>query len=193
MNLLRCLAAAAIAAASRHSGHRPARHRRIPSCDTVTNRKQRHDVRGPEVGAATVSTKADGEGAHFTRQRARVGPLCVRPHPRHSACGRPGAQSFIPTRPRLALLPYWRRAYGSRSRSLDFSNPEDLVKAALTRSGEAKVRQHKIKSVTGQLTIRIDSYVADGECDTPYYSARFVKNERTGVLVAAMRSGIVGC
>lgn len=78
--------------------------------------------------------------------------------------------------------------------SLYFSNPEDLVKAALTRSGEAKVRQHKIKSVTGQLTIRIDSYVADGECDTPYYSARFVKNEHTGVLVANNAyAGIVGC
>jgi hypothetical protein len=133
---------------------------------------------------------ADGEGAHFSGS-VRVSGHYVYGHTHDKAAGDP-VLNFYPDEASRALLPYWR-ARGPVE-SLYFSNPEDLVKAALTRSGQAKVRQHKIKSVTGQLTIRIDSYVADGECDTPYYSARFVKNERTGVLVANNAyAGIVGC
>lgn len=178
MNLLQCFAAAAIAAASVMAAQAGA-PTTDPKLETVENPNNGMIFVLPKAGPLRFE-KADAEGAHFSGS-VRLSGHYEYGHTNAEAAGDP-VLSFYPDEASKLLLPYWR-ARGPVE-NIFFSNPEGLIKAALTPSGDTKVRQHKIKSVTGQLTIWIDGFVADGECDAPYYSARFVKNLRTGALVS---------
>lgn len=131
--------------------------------------------------------KVDHDGAHFAGS-LRIAGSYVYGHnfdASDDAESERGAEPelyFIPDDAARALLPYWHER--GPVRGLYFSNRDAFVRAALAAPLIARVKQRKVKSVTGRLTIWIDSYIATGECDTPIYTARFLKIERTPDIVA---------
>lgn len=136
----------------------------------------------------------EADGAHF-RGRVRIAGHLVYGHRGHSLqvpdISKPGLY-FVPNQKSQALLPYWPTR--GPVQEVYFTNSDDFIKVAVPSAVSAQVVQRKSKSVTGEMTIVIDSYVADVECDSPYYSARFVRVVLPAALEARNEyTGSMGC
>ncbi len=157
-----------------------------PSLDLVKNSDQGIVYAVPKAGPLRLK-KVDRDGAHFTGSIRIAGSYIygynadASDDAEYERTAEPDLY-FIPDDAARALLPYWCER--GPVRGLYFSNRDAFVRAAIASPLAAQVKSRKIKSVTGLLTIWIDAYVATGECDTPIYTARFLKIERAPDVVA---------
>ena len=79
---------------------------------------------------------------------------------------------FVPDEASRALLPYWNER--GPVTGFYFSNAPVFLAKVIAPDIVSQVKLKKIKSVTGNLTILIDSYFATVECDAPIYTTKFI-------------------
>jgi len=90
-----------------------------------------------------------------------------------------------------ARLPHWSQRTGDLRISIDASRR--LVPAIIPRRRLALVRAGKLDAVSGRVSILVENYTADIECDAPQYSVRFVALVKPVQVATASNSGEFGC
>lgn len=80
---------------------------------------------------------------------------------------------FLPDDQSRWLLPYLKEK--GAVAGFYFRNPDAFLKAVVAPGLVAQVKAEKVRSITGEITIIIDSFSATVECDTAMYSASFVR------------------
>ena len=80
---------------------------------------------------------------------------------------------FMPDDQSRWLLPYLKER--GAVAGFYFRNADAFLKAVVAPDLAAKVRAEKIRSITGEVTIIVESFYATVECDTAMYSASFVR------------------
>ncbi len=147
----------------------------------------------PKAGPLRFA-KFEADGAHF-RGRVRIAGYFVYGHRGDSTQVPDQSQPslyFVPNKKSQSVLPYWPTR--GPVQEIYFTNSVEFLKAAVLTAASSQVVQRKSKSMTGEMTILIDSYVADVECDSPYYSARFVRVILPATLqVGNDYTGSMGC
>ena len=86
-------------------------------------------------------------------------------------------------RPIAARLPYWKDR-GTVQRIV-FSNEDAFIAAVIPAAARADLKAHRIKSVSGRVSLDVDQYSASVECDSPDYRVRFVKVHTPGTATVA--------
>jgi hypothetical protein len=140
-------------------------------------------------------TKLTGDGAHFGGKARISGHYVYGFNDSYvSDAGEPSEPDlyFVPDNASRAFLPYWFRE--GPVRGLRFSNQDAFRNAAISHAMAAKVKARKVKSATGHLTIWIDQYVANVECDSPVYTARFLRIEAPPLAIArSTYADVINC
>ena len=80
---------------------------------------------------------------------------------------------FMPDDQSRWLLPYLKER--GAVAGFYFRNADAFLKAVVAPDLAAQVRAEKIRSISGDVTIVIESFYATVECDTAMYSANFVR------------------
>ena len=98
---------------------------------------------------------------------------------------------FVPDEASKALLPYWNER--GPVRALYFSNSDEFLSKVVDASLAQEVKSNTRKSLTGEVTIWIDEYVATAECDSAVYTARFVKVDQPDTVAQSDYVDSIGC
>jgi hypothetical protein len=93
---------------------------------------------------------------------------------------------FLPDKETSRMLPYWKNA-DEGVHEVRFKNPEDVVKALVTEETVQRLQAFEILSVSGPAVLIVKDYVADVECDYPWYRVQFVSVKREKKLVTTRR------
>ena len=82
------------------------------------------------------------------------------------------ALSFAPDLPLAEKLPYWQGL--SPPAVLGFSNERTFVRRVIPAEALAKLKQKKVRSVSGRAAILVEDYRAGIQCGDARYSIRFL-------------------
>ena len=80
---------------------------------------------------------------------------------------------FTPDEAVAATLPHWSGPL--KLDSIAFDNPSDFIAAVIPVAAVDQIKQKKLLSVAGRITIRVDQYATFATCSTPVYRVRFVE------------------
>ncbi len=97
--------------------------------------------------------------------------------------GGEAAAYLVPDRQSRAILPYFKDR--GAPDSIYFDNGEAFAKAAIPAEALARMRTDGADHVSGRITVWADRFKAGIECDTPWYSARFLSVVKPPVRLAA--------
>jgi hypothetical protein len=85
------------------------------------------------------------------------------------------AIEFIPSIASRTILPYVEDTMVREVNAISFWNQELAIKALLTKSEYLRLRNRRVKSVSGNARIEISGYSTGVDCDHRWYQAKFVK------------------
>ncbi len=97
-------------------------------------------------------------------------------------------------KPDLAIasrLPHWKDDAGEIW--IGITGEKQLVQTIASPRQRAALVAGKIPHVTGRVSIVVDDFSAGGDCDSHWYTARFVKLAQPPKLALTDASGAVGC
>ena len=100
--------------------------------------------------------------------------------------------TFVPDHADAIKLPYLR-SFGP-IKELFFENSAKFVKDSIPQDKLNLLRQRKLYSISGRVTIRVDRYKAWAECGSPYYRVRFLGLEQPAeIRLSRKATEIYGC
>ena len=99
--------------------------------------------------------------------------------------------TFIPDPAMAARLPYFKER--GRPHAIFLTNGEALAKAVIPGATLAALNKKGAPYATGKVSILVDKFTTQIECDAPEYTARFISVYKPAVLVALAKSPDTGC
>jgi hypothetical protein len=101
------------------------------------------------------------------------------------------AVNLVPDPEVVARLPHWKIYH--QDVMIHISHGSDLARAIATRQQRVALRTGKLSELRGRVAIVVDEFATGIECDSVYYSARFVRIAQPPRIAKAELNGDYGC